>query len=247
MPLRLPSSLAVLLVLAACAARAPLAPAPEARVLPEREQAAVASAGGVRVTADASAWDGFPSPLRTVVPVRVRIENGAQVPLRLSLDAFSLRLEEGTSLAALPPMEVQGTELVTTPPPPSGYGGAGLGPGWVDPHLFHPDALFAPPLGVYGPGLSPWGGPFRVDPFYADPFLHGSAWRSWPVQLPTPDMVARALPEGVLEPGGRAEGFIYFQGLPGDAQRATLQVVLVDARGGEPLGRAQIPFDYRGR
>jgi hypothetical protein len=237
-------SLAAVLLLSSCAARAPLTPAPEARVLPEREQAAVATGGDVLVTADASAWKGYPSRLEAVVPVRVRIENGAQVPLRLRFADFTLRLAEGVAVAALPPMRLQGTEIVTAPPPPGvvGYGGAGLGAGWVDPLFVHRGFHVAAPYGLYYPGLDPWTGPFALGAY-----PYEQQWRSWPVELPTPDMVARALPEGVLEPGGMVEGFIYFQGLPGDEQRAVLEVALADARSGEALGRATLPFEYHGR
>jgi hypothetical protein len=246
MRLLVPSSLAALLLLSSCAARAPLTPAPEARVLPQREQAVVANVGDVLVTADASAWKGYPSRLEAVVPVRVRIENGGQVPLRLRFADFTLRLEEGVSVAALPPVRLEGTEIVTAPPPTTappgayGYGGAGLG--WVDPLFVHRGFHVAAPYGLYYPGLSPWTGPFALGAY-----PYAQQWRSWPVELPTPDMVARALPEGVLEPDGMVEGFIYFQGLPGDEQRAILQVELADARTGEALGRAILPFEYHGR
>jgi hypothetical protein len=55
-------------------------------------------------------------------------------------------------------------------------------------------------------------------------------------------MVQRALPEGVLEAGGRASGFVYFEPLDRDARTLTLAVQIVDAASGAVLGTAQIPF-----
>jgi len=55
-------------------------------------------------------------------------------------------------------------------------------------------------------------------------------------------MVQRALPEGVLSPGGTAEGFVYFQALHRDAHSLTLAVDVVDANTNAVIGTAQIPF-----
>jgi hypothetical protein len=55
-------------------------------------------------------------------------------------------------------------------------------------------------------------------------------------------MVAKALPEGVLRPGGRIEGFLYFdEGF--DSERATFQLDLVDAETSRQLGMAAIPLE----
>jgi hypothetical protein len=42
------------------------------------------------------------------------------------------------------------------------------------------------------------------------------------------------------------EGFIYFQNLPRDQQRATLRAQLVNAESGEQFGQLELPFVYRG-
>jgi hypothetical protein len=54
-------------------------------------------------------------------------------------------------------------------------------------------------------------------------------------------MLQRALPEGVVEPGGRVGGFLYFQRLEGPGP-FTFSVDLVDAKTGERLGVITIPF-----
>ena len=65
------------------------------------------------------------------------------------------------------------------------------------------------------------------------------------VELPTMDMVQRALPEGVLSPDGTANGFVYFESFDRDAQILTLTIDLVDAETNCPLGQAKIPFRTR--
>jgi hypothetical protein len=54
-------------------------------------------------------------------------------------------------------------------------------------------------------------------------------------------MLDRALPDGVVEPGGRVGGFLYFQRLerPGPF---TFSVDLVDAKTGQRFGAITIPF-----
>jgi len=55
-------------------------------------------------------------------------------------------------------------------------------------------------------------------------------------------MIQRALPEGVIEPGGHAMGFIYFQQLDRDAGTLTLTFDVVDGRSGASPGTIRIPF-----
>jgi hypothetical protein len=54
-------------------------------------------------------------------------------------------------------------------------------------------------------------------------------------------MLRQALPEGVLEPGGVATGFVYFQHLSGDTGRVALRAEL-PSDAGEQVTRLEIPF-----
>jgi hypothetical protein len=47
---------------------------------------------------------------------------------------------------------------------------------------------------------------------------------------------------GVLEAGGRAAGFVYFEALHKDARSLTLSVDIVDAGSKASVGTANIPF-----
>lgn len=58
------------------------------------------------------------------------------------------------------------------------------------------------------------------------------------VLLPNSQLLERALPEGVLPPGGETSGFVYFQRLPG-ARHVELQADLPRADG-EPVTRLQV-------
>lgn len=57
-------------------------------------------------------------------------------------------------------------------------------------------------------------------------------------------MLRRALPEGILDPGGRLEGFLYFP----DQPRGTaldLLASLTDASSGQVFGTIAIPFTVK--
>jgi hypothetical protein len=60
--------------------------------------------------------------------------------------------------------------------------------------------------------------------------------------LPTEDMLAKGIPEGVLEPEGRISGFLYFEKLPENLDRITFEADLINARTGVTLGTMRIPF-----
>jgi hypothetical protein len=59
-------------------------------------------------------------------------------------------------------------------------------------------------------------------------------------------MRRRVLPEGVLEPGGRVSGFLYFEKLDGDPQGVRLVTELVNARNGRRFATSRIPFRVEG-
>jgi hypothetical protein len=64
----------------------------------------------------------------------------------------------------------------------------------------------------------------------------------WASPLPTEDMLAKGIAEGVLEPKGRISGFLYFEKLPEDLQRVRFEADLVNAQTGDSLGTIRIPL-----
>lgn len=222
------------LALAACATGPRLNVAPNA---PEKiDHGAIANEQGVQIRVDANVWNGFPQDLHTVVPLRVTIINNSSHPVRLRYEDFKLVPPEGgqqQTIAALPPLRLQGQEMARGPY--QGYGGSGFGP--ISPMFDYYGFYVAPGYRLYYPGLDVWGGPFAIDPFFYDTYS-----TYWPVNLPSKDMLDRALPEGVIQPGGHVTGFIYFQNLPKGTTPVDLQANLVDANTQLPFGRLDIPF-----
>lgn len=190
-------------------------------------------AAGVLLAGVGCATHLRPAPEATIVPtgrgegaeltpILVKIENESRTPLRVRYEEFALVDAEGRRWAALPPFDMEGA---VNEPVRSAYGSYGY---HVAPHLYR----------VY-PHMSYYHGPFAYDPIYYYDYYP----RMFDVQLPTTDMLAHALPEGVLDPGGRVSGFLYFERVEDPAQgRVDFRFDLVDAAAEKEIGRIEIPF-----
>lgn len=213
-------------LLAACGGRARLEPAPGADMLPAPREGARASAAGVTLTAEVDAWTGVPENLeQEVIPVLVTITNEGTRPLRIRYNEFRLEGAAGRRYAAIPPFDVRGT--VSEP---------------VDGFAYPYDGFaVAPYLRRWYPAFSPFDGAFALDPVYYDRYYP----RFVRVRLPTGDMIQKALPEGVLAPGGRITGFLYFEELEGEERLVDFRFDLVDARSRRDFGTLSIPFVVR--
>ncbi len=218
-----PRSLAVLVVLAiaACSHPGQLVPAPGASTLPGRGQAAEETVEGVRVQVDSDSWR-WGRLNEVLVPVLVTIANGASRPVRIGYQQFTNAGPSGFALAALPPYRV----AVQNPEP--------VVPFWAGTGFLY--APWAARFYLYAPV---WTGPFPYDPWYYD-----QSYAGWPAALPDFEVLRRALPEGVLQPGGTVSGFLYFPDQPKGAA-VTFRATLVDANTGQVLGTAAIPFLVR--
>jgi hypothetical protein len=224
-----------LLMMAGCAAETKLRPAPEAGVLQNNQGGAITEQQGVRLIANGSAWKGQPSNLeRRLTPVSVRLENQSPRALRVQYSAFSLVGQESRfRYGALPPLSLRQNMSSV---------------GSLEQGTLSDSAVVAfggavPVRGPYryGPrrGWSPWYGPWG-SPFYGPgPYPYVERCEE---PLPTADMLNNALPEGTLEPGGRLQGFLYFQGVGQREDAVTLQMKLVDVETGESFGALDIPF-----
>jgi hypothetical protein len=209
----------------ACRTQAKLTPAPGAAVVSGRGRGAEAVAAGVRVVARAGAWQWEPRDLETkATPILIELENNGQFDMLVRYNHIALTDEAGHRFAAMPPYDVDATinEASTVRNPYYGF------------NRFY----VAPYLRRWYPGFSMYDGTFAYEGSYYSPFI--TRYRS--VKLPTADMVQRALPEGVLEAGGRAQGFVYFEALDRDAGMLTLSVDIIDAHSGAVAGTARIPF-----
>ena len=183
--------------------------------------AASANLGGIHVEADGDAWSGDPDNLeKLLTPVKVTIENHSGDPLRIRYREFALEGASGLHLAALSPFKVTGSsEPAPTPTAPA----------------FQYDGFcVAPYFRFYGAAISVWP--------YEFPFENpqGSQYIYW--EQSTAEMIAKAIPEGVLSPSGNISGFVYFQKVAKDVKSVDFVARLVQARTGQSLGTARIPF-----
>jgi hypothetical protein len=59
-------------------------------------------------------------------------------------------------------------------------------------------------------------------------------------------MIQRALPEGILAPGGRISGFVYFEPISHEVMpRLELSFDVVNPDNNQQVGKATIPFVVR--
>ena len=221
MDVRASASLVLVVTVLGAACATTLEPAPRAVSVSGIGKGAVAEEAGVQITVRAQAWRGDPPDLRGVLtPLLTTIDNRTARPLRIRYDQFTLEGADGRTFAALPPFEI--TTAVS-----------------------EPVAYAAAPLGGFhvAPYLSPY---YRSWPAFHGPFVHDWYYSRYQpvfqrIELPTGDMVQKALPEGVVEPGGRVSGFLYFEEVR-DVERASFAAQLVDAGTGQRFGTIRIPF-----
>ena len=219
--------LAIVIAAAACVTTPELKPLPQiGRIGPDSVRAIDA---GVAVVARTDRWRGTPPDLNVVIPLQTTIDNGSKQPLRVRYEEFRLVTDKDRRVPALPPFDIKGSESV-----PVGTVGAPLAP---YPYTYS-GFFIAPYLHAYYPAFSPYTGPFAYDPFFYSTYYPAFAQ----IPLPTGDMVQKALPEGVLEPGGRITGFLYFQGLD-HARTVRLVADFVNAKNDEKFGGISIPFE----
>lgn len=212
-----------LLALAGCTHYYQLVPAPTATWTAGPGRAAIGEAEGVRMTVRAGLWNGDPPRLHQhVLPLRVEIENRSGRPLRVLYSDFRIESDEGVTLRTIPPLKVKGSAVIAQ--------------GYVQPDFTYSGFYFAPHYRPYYGGGPFWGDAWPYDDAYA------GYYTTWRQPLPTVDMLRRAMPEGVVQEGGRLNGFLYLQRLKEDVPRVTFVATLVDARTGQAFGRIEIPF-----
>ncbi len=194
---------------------------------------AVASTAGVEIVTMTPDFPGIVDIEGAVTPVKVRITNEGPNPVLIRYGDFMLTGADGTTYDALPLRRI--------------------------------DTTVSAPVGLYDPILSPrfrYRG-FRVAPYYSgiypgiprfgDPFVFGRyGWGGYDaafggnfarVRLPTPEMYRNVLPEGVLDPGGSLEGWLYFQHV-GRREGALSFNASVMSVSGASLGNIAIPYTF---
>lgn len=212
--------LSVAVFLSACVQPKALAPGPSAKkTSPTSAETHVA---GVQVSVDGDAWKGSPPTSGELVPVLVTLNNESEHPIQIRYDSFSLNLSGGFHLLPLPPYRVAQQSAIEDAP--------------ASPDFYYSDFFISPWYAPYYPGFSVW--PDSV----GHGFDYNGAYGGWPVE-PDENVLARAIPEGVLDSGGKLSGYLYFAS-PQGGERTDVEFTarLIDARSGEELGEGRIPF-----
>lgn len=180
----------------------------------------------VQVSASTGAWNGIPQNLESaMMPVLFRIDNQSDRRLLIDYDSFRMEGASGQVYVALPPFSIDEEGVA---PVAGSY-----------PYYPHTGFSVAPYLERYYDGLGPYG-TATFDPSYYDRYY--PYWRSPAyVDLPTEEMLSRALPEGIVAPGGKAGGFVYFEDMA-EVEPVDVVETLKDAATGERFGTISMPF-----
>ncbi len=226
--------LALVLLLTACAPTPDVVPevvpAPAAAPVPGDQPGMIAQVANIEVVVRPEVWPGEAPFGQEVLPMRVTITNEGDRPIRLRYGDFALVASGGPVYAALPPFRIAGT--VEEPVLATDYGP--IDEPWFEAAGFEVAPYVAP---LY-PHLPVAGGPLFVDPLYNETYY--DRWLEY--ELPTEEMLERALPEGTLDPGGRVSGYLYFEQPAPALERAQFRFDLIGARAGERLGTLTVPF-----
>lgn len=220
----------ILLMVAGCAGYTGLEPAPAASTVAGTDDKAVDSVAGVRVTATVDAWDGLEDIKQEVTPVKLSIRNSNPEPVKVQYSDLALVSPAGTRYAALPPYQIEGSvqkPVIASPYTPV-----------TTPGFDYRGYSVAHPYGPVYPTLEPGFGPYYYDPFYYNRYYE--YWAT--IDLPTQEMLVKALPEGAVQKDGRVTGFVYFEKVDRDIPRVSFQMDLVGAESGNRFGRISIPF-----
>jgi len=215
------------------------APVPGYTQLSPVEKSAASDMSPVRIDAQPESWPGGKAIEFTTTPVRLKIENRSESPLLIRYSDFKVLTPAGREFSALPVFPVKAKDRGPVVPgtlpmlTPVAY------PPIVDPLFDYRDFRVAPFLKPVYPTIPVHEGPFPHDQTYNE--RHATYWQR--SDLPNLEMIQRALPEGVLNPGGWVAGWLYFQKFE-PMPAGTLVVNLTDVSG-RPLTPVRLPIQAR--
>ena len=211
-------AIALALLAAGCAHYGPeLVPAPGVAQVPGEKLEAEVAQGQVRATVSGERWHGNPVDLGALVtPLRVTITNEGREPVRIAYRDFALVSSSGFRGTAMSPFAIQRAGATVAVEPFYRWSGFYIAPTWSP----------------YYPGLTPWGGWWD----------YGGYGVVQVQPLPSRDMLSKALPEGVLEPGGTVSGYLYFQHVGQEVGSLQFQATLVSPESQQRISELKVPF-----
>ncbi len=205
----------------ACAHEKVLQPGAGAALAPGLKNVAEAATAGVTIRVTGDSWKGDPQDLQGLfTPLRVTIRNESGKTLRVRYNDFRLSGASGSHYAAIPPEKAQQSLSVREAPSPPSPRLARWEP--LHSSYLYPDA---------------WAGPFGYEAPYND-----QSYLNLPRRGRTQDLLSDALPEAVVQDGGRVAGFVYFQNVTRHESAVEFEMTLADASDGQAFGRVAIPF-----
>lgn len=209
--------------LAACASNAQLTTADPSEAVSQTKAEVDSSA--VNVTVKSQAWDDFPENLYDeVTPLYVTIENRTNEPIYFGYAQMNLVESDGDLRPALPLLDI-GEDVTVRDA--------------LQPNFEHRNFFVMSPYQPYYPSMTVT--PYRTAP--TSPYDYHRYFSKWEVDLPTLEMIEQAIPEGVIDPGGRVAGFLYFEEVDEDEDFVTFTYVAHGMRGNAELDRVAVRFD----
>lgn len=219
-----------LAALTACGgSSAAMKPAPTAQKVEGKKNAAQAAAAGVTVMAKADTWSGEGDVRDKVTPVNIVLINDSDQPLAIRYEHFALTSGNGQRFAALPPFQLREMAIA----PIAVRSGSPIKPEWKG-EQFEVAGAYVP---LYRDA------PAAKETLDYDAAYYNQYYSEWQQgDLPNNDVMKRALPEGILRPGGRVEGYLYFENVPEKTKQVQLRTTLVNAETEQVMDRVSIPF-----
>ena len=184
----------------------------------------------VKVSIDARDWHSHHARIaEDVIPIRIAFRNDSDRPVVFRYRDVTLLDASGRELAALPPYALdERGEVVLIERPRFEQRDYELIPRYRR-YYRENDVV------IYGRSIDDDDRDYYVTSY--------QRWR----HAPTADMLAFALPEGVLKPGGTASGYLYFDGSglrPGDSVTLNASLYAPDDHGRiTPLAKVTLPFE----
>ena len=215
---------------------------PAANADPAPGGGATASAGGVQFVTMTPDFPGMVNIESAVTPVKVNITNHGTSTVLVRYSDFKLVAADGTVYPALPLYKID-TSVTTSLP--GGFSPIGA------PLFLHRGFRVAPYYGELYPGIGRFDGPFpsnygrygRYGRYGWDGYDAAFGGGFADIRIPTPTMYRNVLPEGVLDPGGAVQGWLYFKHVANQKGDISFKASVASVTGTD-LGTLSIPYTF---